>query len=462
MRQELGHALYQHDAACRVIARLIKERDDARAALSEACPGTIAYVPPVRQSGATAPPAPTFVQVPSTSNMDGASLSDDVLVEMDTTAKALQKGRKKRLFQDGCATPQQLSKYTLRTSQLLQPAGVVRMDVHASSPFIATGGTDGALVLSEYSSGSVTVLSRIRAHEQAVTSVKLHPSRCAARARAPSLHLLSPNYVSPNSCSSIARPPGLAAATHLTVNSGTYPRPRVLLRALRSPLVISTATDGTARVFNRSSCALAVELRAHTAAITACSLHATGAYVATASADHSWAFHELERGICLLRHQDTSAPAYTCAGFHPDGLIFATGLGHIVRVWDMKSRAILTTFEGHSQPLTCLAFSENGYYLATGAADATVKLWDLRKLQSFHTIEPDSASMAVSDVAFDHSGQVLAVARGSVSLFETKAWATLAVHEEHPAPASAVGFGQCAAFFASASEDGVLRLYGSH
>jgi len=405
MRQELGHALYQHDAACRVIARLIKERDDARAALSEACPGTIAYVPPVRQSGATAPPAPTFVQVPSTSNMDGASLSDDVLVEMDTTAKALQKGRKKRLFQDGCATPQQLSKYTLRTSQLLQPAGVVRMDVHASSPFIATGGTDGALVLSEYSSGSVTVLSRIRAHEQAVTSVKLHPSR---------------------------------------------------------PLVISTATDGTARVFNRSSCALAVELRAHTAAITACSLHATGAYVATASADHSWAFHELERGMCLLRHQDTSAPAYTCAGFHPDGLIFATGLGNIVRVWDMKSRAILTTFEGHSQPLTCLAFSENGYYLATGAADATVKLWDLRKLQSFHTIEPDSASMAVSDVAFDHSGQVLAVARGSVSLFETKAWATLAVHEEHPAPASAVGFGQCAAFFASASEDGVLRLYGSH
>ena len=55
----------------------------------------------------------------------------------------------------------------------------------------------------------------------------------------------------------------------------------------------------------------------------------------------------------------------------------------------MKTKSNLANFPGHNGPITSISFSENGYYLATAAEDSTVKLWDLRKLKNFKTIEFD-------------------------------------------------------------------------
>lgn len=54
-----------------------------------------------------------------------------------------------------------------------------------------------------------------------------------------------------------------------------------------------------------------------------------------------------------------------------------------------------------------------GFYLATAADDAVVKLWDLRKLSNFKTITLDN-NYEVKSLKFDHSGTYLAVAGSDV------------------------------------------------
>lgn len=69
--------------------------------------------------------------------------------------------------------------------------------------------------------------------------------------------------------------------------------------------------------------------------------------------------------------------------------------------------------KGHSGAITTISFSENGYYLATAADDACVKLWDLRKLKNFKTLQLDEGYQ-IKDLCFDQSGTYLAVAGSDV------------------------------------------------
>lgn len=54
----------------------------------------------------------------------------------------------------------------------------------------------------------------------------------------------------------------------------------------------------------------------------------------------------------------------------------------LIRIWEVKQQKNVATFEGHARPIKGLAFSENGFHLASVSEDC-VKLWDLRKLRNF-------------------------------------------------------------------------------
>lgn len=157
---------------------------------------------------------------------------------------------------------------------------------------------------------------------------------------------------------------------------------------------------------------------------------------------------------------DPSVTGYTCGSFHPDGLILGSGCSDAtVRIWDAKSQKEVAKFEGHAGAITALAFSENGYHLASAAVDG-VKLWDLRKLLNFKSLQPFGGEAALS-LDFDISGLYLAVGGAEALIYGVKEdFAVVKTFKDVKKPVSALRFGPDRSFIlAGSSADHNLRIF---
>lgn len=112
-RQELSHALYQHDAACRVIARLNKEVTAAREALATLKPqaGILSNVMQQQShrmdvNGAESQP------------VEQIGMTEDVIQKLQDKATILTQERKRRgrTLPEGLLTPEQVRNFRILAS----------------------------------------------------------------------------------------------------------------------------------------------------------------------------------------------------------------------------------------------------------------------------------------------------------------------------------------------------------
>ncbi|KIV93288.1 hypothetical protein PV10_04514 [Exophiala mesophila] len=124
-RQELSTALYQNDAAQRVIARLLRERDDARQALARIDVGRASTNGDAMQ-------------------VDSAPLPEAIQQTIDNTQQSLMKTRRKRPVPEDWATPEAISSYAPKSSsEPLYPGGKI-FAVHESGDAALVSGSDGS------------------------------------------------------------------------------------------------------------------------------------------------------------------------------------------------------------------------------------------------------------------------------------------------------------------------------
>ncbi|KAJ5952555.1 Cell cycle control protein (Cwf8) [Penicillium vulpinum] len=141
-RRELSAALYQHDAAVRVIARITQERDEARQALSNVSVS-------VSRSGGD-----------EAMQVDSTDLPQAVLERIENTQAALSKTRRKRAVPEGWASSEAISTFKpTETSEPLYPGGRA-LSINSTGDLALVGGVDG--VVGVYSLSQKNVVQTLK------------------------------------------------------------------------------------------------------------------------------------------------------------------------------------------------------------------------------------------------------------------------------------------------------------
>ena len=149
---------------------------------------------------------------------------------------------------------------------------------------------------------------------------------------------------------------------------------------------------------------------------------------------------------------------FTCLSFSPDGDIIATGHENgTVMLWDVATRTLAATLTGHNGEVYSVAFSPDGNTLASGASDETVKLWDVATRINAKTLAVNSPA---TTVAFSPDGSLVAAGTWflRVKLWNATTGQDIGTFSDHRALVRGVSFSPDGSTLASVSEDGAVVL----
>ncbi|KAF2438350.1 Prp19-domain-containing protein [Karstenula rhodostoma CBS 690.94] len=362
-RQELSTALYQNDAATRVIARLTRERDEAREALSN-----------VTISGGGAANGDAM-------QVDNQALPEELVAKVDETQQELFKTRRKRPIPDGWATGDDVSAFDVTSaSEPLYP-GSAAVSIDASGDLALFGGADG--VAGVYSLSQQKLVHALKAGS-AVTTTTWWGVKAVVGTSAGTVKIFEDG----NEIAQLGSHAGAVSSVSL------HP----------SGAILATAGVDKRFIFHDLSTFKPVSEVYTEAEITCSDFHVDGLLFFTGGADGNIRIFDVKNGTPMAV-MEAGGPVRALS-FSENGTWFAVAVkgSTSASVWDIRKQSPVKMFDVGS-PIDSIRFDYTGQFLAT-AGSGSVSVQQYTK-SSKSWSEPVRKAVAARDVAWGASATSL-------------------------------------------------------
>ena len=385
-RRELAHALYQNDAACRVIARLMKERDQARDELER-----------WKREASTG------------EDFRYRELGPEVLQAIQDTLQDLSQARKDMEISPTLATRGDLETYNCASSTLIHKInnpGTLSVDIHPVKPLIVTGGTDSTAVVYDIQENKKVVT--LKGHDAQVNAAVFHPSDAIFTASDDTtikvwtnsgngyqLYHTFEDHKAPVVALNL-HPTNrylLSASTDSSWSFFDFDKQVLLTQVMdpeRSPMnclnihpdgvLFATGSQGNAvRIWDLRSQKNAATFQ-HQGGVTTVDFSENGYYLASGSEDNTvkvWDLRGKASNLCTLVLEDTP----NVVKYDRSGTYLSVAVNNEIRIFsevsngDQKELSHITTFAGHSDVVTDVKFGSDANFLVSTSLESEVKLW---------------------------------------------------------------------------------------
>lgn len=164
----------------------------------------------------------------------------------------------------------------------------------------------------------------------------------------------------------------------------------------------------------------------------------------------------------LAGHSDT----VSSVAISPDGKILASGsLDKTIKLWNLETGNLLATLVGHSSPVLSVAFSPIAQILASSSnlevRDGCIKLWDVEPARLRQTLGSGLINLRVSSLAFSPDGQTLASghAEAKIRLWQLNSGKLRQTLKGHGWDVNSLAFSFDGRFLVSGGLDGAIKIW---